>query len=956
MSAVRSSRRNGVIRRVVRRGVQSRLIVASLACGAMAVCAAPGEVAQAAGPAWGVSVSSPTRVEPGTPFAYRVAARNIGDADTDGNAAIDVTLPDGVTGVSVSGSLFGSPPGPLIAWTCNPASGSTIHCDTAFPLPVSPGQAHPEVLLFEVATDPVASGPRVADFAVSGGGAVAASNSKSVSLSTTPDFGVASLDEAVSDPVGGAFTQAAGHPASASVTFELNRTLDKGLPEADGGDLRDARVDLPPGLIGDPTAAPKCAKGLKIPNNVQADQSNFDSNGYCQLNTIVGTADVKVTVNETGAIERFVGPVFNLEPPPGVAAQFGFSFTEQKVILDASVRSDGDYGVTVPTRNANQGKTVLGSAVTLWGVPADHSHDNRRCLAFVGSFTEVAPLPECTDPQGRSWLLPNAANIPARAFLTNPTACTPAGVGLGDALFVDSWDPASAPDQASFFSHLPPGLPLPPEDWGAPQGPNGCEKVPFDPAMDVEADTSKADSPAGLAVDLAFPQDGLSNPNGLATGHLKRASVTLPDGWSVSPSSADGLVGCSDAQSSVGTPLGAQCPEASKIGTVEATTPLLDEKLSGGVYVGTQESDDPLSGRMFRMFIALNSEERGIHVKLPGQIRIDRPTAGRSRRRSTTTRRCRCRRSRCASRADRGRRWRRRSTAGPSRLRRSSSPGRALSSRARRPDRRLSRRGKARATFTRRGDQQPRRQAFQLRAARRSSGWPAGDERGGAADADWLAGHAQGRAALFRRGCCRRCVPGGVAGRYGHRRRGPGRQSVLPAGRGVSDRPVQEGSVRAGGRGSGEGGPVRSRHGGGASAADRRSGRRARGRASDPLPTILKGVPIRLRSLKVDVDRANFILNPTSCRAKSAVGVVRLARRVAVHAQPRRSASSNCAALPLKPRLKVALTGKGQTTDGKHPGVKATVAQRRGDANLKRVQVRLPLSLGVGSGERAGVV
>ncbi len=72
----------------------------------------------------------------------------------------------------------------------------------------------------------------------------------------------------------------------------------------------------------------------------------------------------------------------------------------------------------------------------------------------------------------------------------------------------------------------------------------------------------------------------------------------------------------------MGTLLGAQCPEASKIGTVEATTPLLEEKLSGGVYVGTQESDDPLSGRMFRMFIALNSEERGIRVKLPGQIRI----------------------------------------------------------------------------------------------------------------------------------------------------------------------------------------------------------------------------------------------------------------------------------------------------------------------------------------------
>ena len=118
---------------------------------------------------------------------------------------------------------------------------------------------------------------------------------------------------------------------------------------------------------------------------------------------------------------------------------------------------------------------------------------------------------------------------------------------------------------------------------GSVAGSDGCGKVPFDPSFDARVDTRKADAPAGLSMDLSFPQEGPAIPTGIATGHLKRATVRLPEGWTVSPSAADGLEGCSDAQSRMGTLLGAACPAASKIGTVEATTPLLDEKCRRGV-------------------------------------------------------------------------------------------------------------------------------------------------------------------------------------------------------------------------------------------------------------------------------------------------------------------------------------------------------------------------------------
>ena len=113
---------------------------------------------------------------------------------------------------------------------------------------------------------------------------------------------------------------------------------------------------------------------------------------------------------------------------------------------------------------------------------------------------------------------------------------------------------------------------------------------------------------------------------------------------------------------------------------------------------------------------------------------------------------------------------------------------------------------------------------------------------------------------------------------------------------------------------------------------------------SDPLPTVVKGVPARLRSLNVDVDRPDFVLNPTSCKAKTILAAFK-APDGSVFSSSVPFGVTNCAALPLKPKLEIALTGRRQMADAKHPGVKAVVAQRKGDANLKRVEVRLPLSL-----------
>ena len=114
---------------------------------------------------------------------------------------------------------------------------------------------------------------------------------------------------------------------------QLNQTIDEnGLTDIDGGDLRDVQVELPAGFIGNPTAVPACPSDLRVPTNKQADDGGFDPNVFCGLDSIVGIAEVTCRLGPSEAIRL---AVFNLEPPPGVAARFAFGFLDVTTTLDA---------------------------------------------------------------------------------------------------------------------------------------------------------------------------------------------------------------------------------------------------------------------------------------------------------------------------------------------------------------------------------------------------------------------------------------------------------------------------------------------------------------------------------------------------------------------------------------------------------------------------------------------
>src|SRR5262249_32451017 len=161
-------------------------------------------------------------------------------------------------------------------------------------------------------------------------------------------------------------------------------------------------------------------------------------------------------------------------------------FVKTDIHIQATVSAvDGTYRVVAQLNDVSNALPLLSSKLVLWGVPADEKHDSQR-----GACSATPEEDFCK------------ANAPLRAFVTLPTACTPPEVGLETTLAAESWPGGTA--AASFFSHLPPGLPSP----GPQQGPTGCESIPFHPSISLQPTTHAADSPSGLHVDLTIPQAG----------------------------------------------------------------------------------------------------------------------------------------------------------------------------------------------------------------------------------------------------------------------------------------------------------------------------------------------------------------------------------------------------------------------------------------------------------------
>jgi hypothetical protein len=395
--------------------------------------------------------------------------------------------------------------------------------------------------------------------------------------------------------------QAGGHP-DLTTHFRFAVTHENEFePWLEGGHPNSITTDAPAGSIGNPLAVPRCEMA----------DFNLTAFGACPPESQVG---VTVSALSFAGFENFnfYTPISSLVPSPGQPAQLGFKSFSYTIMLYTVVRSESDYGLRLTAEGIPMGLAeYMGSTVTLWGVPHDPVHDPHR---FNDTGSELGGHIEGTP----------------RPFLSAPTNCSTGPITLRQE--ARSWEHPDEPAKNTSTS---------PE-------PTGCDKVPFEPSVSARPTTNVADSPSGLEVDVSTPQhEGCeqivpappANESqfdcGIATSHLKDTTLTLPAGLTINPASANGLDGCSTQEIGLTTPLGVtpqqftkavpSCPESSRIAGVEIDTPLLDAPMPGSVYLA-DPYDNPFKS-LLAIYIVANDEERGLIVKLAGEVKAD-PVTG----------------------------------------------------------------------------------------------------------------------------------------------------------------------------------------------------------------------------------------------------------------------------------------------------------------------------------------
>jgi hypothetical protein len=593
-----------------------RLSFAAVALTALAlIVALPGfsaasaSAAPAGSPWWQLMISpQPSTFAPSGSGIIEVRAENLGDAPVEGGATLTASLPPGATVEGVSfhayhlakGSLELGPSGPFAGQElCHLTPGSVTCTTPAILAPIAPYE-YIELRIDTTLDSTLASGSQI-QAEVSGGQAAPVSISRPLRVGLGgPPFEAEEFGLLPEGPAGEPALGAGSHPFQLTTTFALDQGSEPNRPPALP---RNLNFELPPGLIGNATVVPSCSE-----TQFFAFVENSGVN-ICPESSALGAA--VITFDEPGplgGVRTFPVPVFNLQPAKGEPARFGFVFVHSAIVLDTAVRSGGDYGITVSTRNITQLTNFMAATVTFWGAPSAPSHNESRGWGCIASKTWGESGATCT--------LPTTLNPPA--FLTLPTSCSGSFAANVDGL---SW-----PDQAD-----PGGVPLPLHTAsllnpsGQPIGLSGCNQLSFDPLLAARPTANSAAAPSGLDFNLDFNDEGLLNAEGQAQSQVKRVTVALPPGVTTNPSVANGLTACSLPQyNEENLENEAGCPESSKIGEVEIESPLVEPTIDGSIYVARQ-GENP-AHNLLSIYMVAKNPELGVLIRSAGAVTPDQQT------------------------------------------------------------------------------------------------------------------------------------------------------------------------------------------------------------------------------------------------------------------------------------------------------------------------------------------
>jgi hypothetical protein len=419
------------------------------------------------------------------------------------------------------------------------------------------------------------------------------------------------------------YTQAAGHPIYGITDFRIDSAQSSGvlgevhIPE---GHVDNVRVDLPQGLAVDPEAVEECSQG-------ELEESKCPAGSQVGEDEATGTVNVSETVAEK--IEKIiplgVGTVLKGIVPLSSGLE-SLTITEKFKVFNMQrlAGKPARFGVEVKSPTLElaeiEAQIYLEGGLSWYAEPeapgGESSHVTTGDFHEYFRIPNIPEAPEVVESKLIFWGRPHEFNAaaPNKTFITMPSTCNGPQTTL---LHISSH---AEPDHFLFYENE------------TPVGATGCGSLPARADLSQNPETAKSDAPDGTEVILKVPQ-GTEDPTAANAPNVESAEVTLPEGMTLNPSAANGLQACTNEEIGIGTDKPVECPAKSIIGTVAVDAPgIPDGSLTGEVYLGapkaktTQNPHEAESGEEYRIFIAAYSERYGVGVRIEGRVHANEAT------------------------------------------------------------------------------------------------------------------------------------------------------------------------------------------------------------------------------------------------------------------------------------------------------------------------------------------
>jgi hypothetical protein len=352
--------------------------------------------------------------------------------------------------------------------------------------------------------------------------------------------------------------------------------------------VKHIRTDVAPGLATDPTAVLQCSQKEFGTKEVVPGTGFYQAPGHECEESELGTNEVTAYAGEATGDIPLSGEVYNLEPSTGLASEFGVALELPKPLTE-HILNEIFKGSNKPLEEGQYFAHTLIEGNVEWGKQKNGTEQGDYHDYFEINVSTALPLI-------RSRLVFEGTNGKGD-FLTNATSCP--GHNTTSLKLTDVENTTVA------------------KTFTTPIGLRGCEALAFTPTFAFTQGSTLTDQPDQITTEVAEAH----NPKAVDPSQVKTASIAMPEGMTLNPSAAAGLEDCTVGEARIHSEVfGVACPAGSELGSVRLEVPTLPSgSLTGSVYLGGPESG-PITGPPYVIYVVANSERYGVSVRLKGEV------------------------------------------------------------------------------------------------------------------------------------------------------------------------------------------------------------------------------------------------------------------------------------------------------------------------------------------------